>query len=112
MKTEMLQGEVAIKDGAANLQRGMEAVGGKLFLTNFRLVFESHKFNIQAGATIIPLVDISETKFCWTKLLNLLPIAPNSLAVFTSKGKQHRFVLLGRNEWKLAIDGQKEQNAT
>jgi hypothetical protein len=111
MKTEMLPGEATIKEGVASLQRGIETVGGRLFLTNQRLIFESHAFNIQTGATIIPLGEISETMPCWTRYFNLIPIAPNSLAVSTSEGKQHRFVLFGRNEWKLAIDTQKKQNA-
>ena len=110
MKTEMLPGEATVKEGVANLQRGVETVGGKLFLTNQRLVFESHAFNIQTGETTIPLGDISETMLCWTKFLNLIPITPNSLAVFTLEGRQHRFVLFGRTAWKVAIDAQKDQN--
>lgn len=109
MKTPMLPGESTIKEGWANLQRGRESVGGKLYLTNRRLIFESHVFNIQYGATIIPLGNITATKRCWTKFLNLIPMAPNSLAVSTSEGKQHRFVLFGRSRWKLAIDALLEQ---
>jgi hypothetical protein len=111
MKTETLPGEEIIKEGGANLQRGLETVGGRLFLTNQRLVFESHAFNLQTGATIIPLADISETMPCWTRFLNLIPVTPNSLAVSTSEDQQHRFVLSGRTEWKTAIDTQKDQNA-
>ena len=103
MKTEQLPGETSIKSGPANLQRGAETVGGKLYLTTHRLVFESHAFNLQTGATIIPLQEISETTPCWTKFLNLIPIAPNSLSVSTTSGER-RFVLFGRMSWKAAID--------
>ena len=33
-------------EGPANLFRGMEGVGGKLFLTNKKVAFKSHKINI------------------------------------------------------------------
>ena len=58
MKTPLLPDEVLIKQGPANLQRGTETVGGRLTLTSQRLVFESHRFNLQAGAAIIPLATI------------------------------------------------------
>lgn len=109
MKTELQAGEVAVKEGGANIQRGFEAVGGKLFLTNQRLVFESHAFNMQTGATIVPLAEIAETALCWTRLLGLIPLVPNSLAVSTSDAERYRFVLFGRKDWKLAIDQQKAQ---
>jgi len=38
---------------------GAEAVGGKLFLTNRRLVFKSHKLNIQNHELSIHLIDIA-----------------------------------------------------
>jgi len=31
----------------------MEGVGGKLFLTNKKLIFKSHKINVQKGQTSI-----------------------------------------------------------
>lgn len=101
MKTDLLPGETIVRDGAANLQRGIETVGGQPFLTNIRLVFEAHQFNIQTGITIIPLPEILDTTFCWTKFLNVLPVTPNSLSVSTSTGEQHRFVLFGRKNGNL-----------
>ena len=53
-----------------------------------------------------------ETMLCWTKFLNLIPLAPNSIAICTSEGKQYRFVLFGRKDWKLAIDALSERNDT
>ncbi len=46
MKTQLNINEEIIKKGGANLQKGIEAVGGFLYLTNERLIFESHKFNV------------------------------------------------------------------
>lgn len=104
MKTPYLPDETAVKDGVANLQRGSESVGGRLYLTNQRLVFESHALNIQTGATIIPLSTITGVRKCWTKFLNLIPLVPNSVAVSTREGEQYRFVAFGRQTWIEAIE--------
>ncbi len=103
MKTPLLPGETPIKDGAANMQRGIETVGGRLYLTSQRLVFESHAFNIQTGVTTIALTSITGARKCWTKFLNLVPLVPNSVAVTTSEGNEHRFVVFGRQAWLDAI---------
>jgi len=108
MKTAIESNEKVIKEGLANMQRGMETVGGKLYLTTQRLIFESHKFNIQTGNTEFLLQDISNTTPCWTKFLNLIPLAPNSLSVSVSDN-EHRFVLFGRKNWKVAIDNQRSR---
>jgi|SRR5215471_78302 len=104
MKTPLLPDETLVKDGAANLQRGIETVGGRLYLTNHRLVFESHAFNIQTGITIIPLTSVVGARKCWTRFLNLVPLFPNSIAVSTTDGKEYRFVTFGRKAWIAAID--------
>lgn len=52
MRMPLLSGEQLIKEGFANLQRGWEALGGRLYLTNQRLIFESHPFNIQREALL------------------------------------------------------------
>jgi hypothetical protein len=107
MKTPLRSGETPIKDGAANLQRGIETVGGWLYLTNQRLIFESHAFSIQTGATIIALENITRARKCWTKFLNLIPLFPNSVAVATKEGKEYRFVAFNRQAWIDAIEGQR-----
>lgn len=103
MKTPLAPSETVLKSGAANLQRGIETVGGRLHLTSRRLVFESHVFNVQRGVTSIPVGEISSVTKCWTKFLNLIPLAPNSLAVRTNRGQEYRFVLFGRESWITAI---------
>jgi hypothetical protein len=103
MNTRLRRDEEVIRDAAANLQRGIETVGGWLYLTTERLIFEAHAFNVQAGATAIPLRDVRKMWKSWTKLLGLLPVFPNSLAVSTAKGKTFRFVLGNRDAWMRAI---------
>lgn len=107
MKTALLPGEILIKDGAANLQRGIETVGGRLYLTNERLVFEPHGFNVQTDVVAIALVGVTGARKCWTKLLNLIPLVPNSVAVATAEGREHRFVTWGGQAWIAAIQAQK-----
>ena len=104
MKTELNLNEKLIEEGRANLQKGFEAVGGFLYLTNQRLIFESHKVNIQTGNTIIDLSNIASTKKIWTKLFNIIPVVPNSLAVKCVDEQEYRFVLSGRGYWEYKIN--------
>lgn len=108
MKTELRPNERTVKEGAANLQKKIETVGGRLCLTDQRLVFEAHKFNIQGGATEVELSDIQSIRPCWTRFLGLIPLFPNSMAVSTKHDKEYRFVLLGRHAWIAAIDAQRK----
>ena len=108
MRTELRQGEQVIKEGASSLQKNIEIVGGKLRLTNQRLLFETHRFNVLRGVTDIELSSIQALGPCWTKLLGFLPLFPNSLAIFTLQGKEYRFVLFGRHAWAAAIKAQRE----
>ena len=96
--------ENLLREGNANLQRGWETVGGRLYLTNQRLYFIAHSFNVQSGVTEISLNKITHTKPCWTMFLALIPIFPNSLSVKTIDGNEFRFVLFGRLEWAAAIN--------
>lgn len=102
MKIDLATDERLLREGAANLQRGLETVGGQLFLTDSRLVFASHRFNVQTGAAAIALSDVRSVRPCWTRLLGFLPVAPNSLAVTATSG-DHRFVLSERSVWAEAI---------
>lgn len=104
MKTPLAPDETVVKEGPANMQRGIEAVGGRLALTTRRLVFESHAFNVQTGVTIVDRADIAGVRGVWTKFLNLIPLAPNSIAVSTRDGQEHRFVVFGRAAWLEALE--------
>ena len=98
-----------LRRGAANLQKGIETVGGKLYLTNQRLVFEAHKSNIQGGITELELTDINSTNLKWTKFLGLIPLFPNSLAVILNNEKEYHYVLFARKAWKSDINEQREK---
>jgi hypothetical protein len=106
MKTQLRPGERIAKEGAANLQKSIETVGGRVWLTNQRLIFEAHKVNIQGGTTALELPHIQSSRPCWTKSLGIIPLFPNSLAVLTQAGKEYRFVVRGRQSWAAAISAQ------
>ena len=103
MKTALRSGETIIKQGVANLQKNVETVGGKLYLTNQRLVFEAHKVNIQSASAEVEISNIQSSEPSWTKFLGFLPIFPNSLSVYTKQGNESRYVLFGRGAWAAAI---------
>ena len=107
MKLELRLNEITIKESGANLQKSIEMVGGKLSLTNQRLVFKSHNASIQTDLTEIQLTDIASLEKCWIKLLGIIPIMPNLLDVNTKDGKKFSFVLFDRNHWRSAIWSQK-----
>jgi len=95
----------AIKEGPANLQRGLETVGGKLVLTKEALIFSPHDANFQRQKESIDLDSIQSVSRAWTKFLGFIPLLPNSLCVST-KNEDFYFVLSGRDAWALAIEGQ------
>lgn len=107
MKSPLRANEQVLKEGPANLKRNVEAVGGKLYLTNQRLVFESHAFNVQTGVTECELGEIESAEPCWTTLL-FIPIVPNGLTVTTRSGERYRMVVFGRRGWADAINAQRQ----
>ena len=88
-----LEGEQLLKQGPANHFRGWEGVGGWLYLTDKRLLFRSHRFNVQNHELSMPLAEIVEVQTCPTAW-----IVPNGLRVVTPSGAE-RFVVEGRRSW-------------
>ena len=109
MQTPLLENEKIIKEGFANLQKNLESVGGRLYLTNHRLIFEAHQLNIQGGTTEINLSNIQSIHKCWTKFLDRVPVFPNALSLMTANGSEYRFTLYGRKKWSSAIRNQQEE---
>lgn len=99
MNTQFLHDEAVVIDGAANLQRGIETLGGWLYLTDRRLIFEVHKWNFQKQDEIINLEDIAFVQNAWTFILNIIPIYPNSIVVSMKQGIDYRFVVSNRKDW-------------
>ncbi len=98
------EGETLIKEGPANHFKRAEGVGGGLYLTNHRLYFKSHAFNIQAHELSVPVDDILGAEMTATAW-----IIPNGLLVTTPAGHE-RFVVEGRRSWVEAIERAKGRN--
>lgn len=81
-------------EGPANLFRGIEGVGGKIFLTNKKLIFKSHKINIQKGQTDIEYSTIQ--KIVKRKTAKLID---NGIRIKTNNGKEYDFVVNERDLW-------------
>lgn len=97
---QLIEENVLINNAPANLFRGMESVGGKLTITNKRLIFSSHALNIQAGTTEIFISDIESV----TKR-NTLLLVPNGMLVKMKNGVEHKFVVMKRDKLIKTIIG-------
>lgn len=94
IKPELDADEKIEIEGPANLFRGREGVGGKIFLTNKKFVFKSHKINIQKGQTIIEYSDIKEIERRKTA-----KIIDNGMRIITNDKKEFDFVVNERELW-------------
>ncbi|HNT24157.1 MAG TPA: GRAM domain-containing protein [Anaerolineales bacterium] len=87
-------GERIIKQGPANHFKGIEAVGGGIYLTDRRLVFISHAVNVQTHEEAYPLSSIIAIR-----PRNTLGLVPNGMTVVLADGREERFVIWGRKDW-------------
>ncbi|MGZ5283455.1 MAG: GRAM domain-containing protein, partial [Bacteroidia bacterium] len=87
-------GENIVFETPANHFKGIEAVGGSLYLTSKRLVFKSHKLNIQNHEFSIDLVEIKSVD-----RYKSIGLADNGLSIITSKGVTEKFVVEQIEEW-------------
>ncbi|MBN2358834.1 MAG: hypothetical protein JXR83_05230 [Deltaproteobacteria bacterium] len=103
---EVEAGEKKIVSGPANLQRGPEAVGGVLTLTNQRLAFRPHRCNRETAPTDIRLQTIARVDLAWSRAFKRLPLWPNSIRVVVDGGTSFQFVVDHRADWKRKIEQQ------
>ncbi len=87
-------GEIILFETPANHFKGIEGVGGKLYLTNQRLVFQSHKFNFQNHRWSVSVSDIAKVDRYGT-----MGFINNGLFVITGNGQTERFVVEQPAEW-------------
>jgi len=78
----------------ANHFKGIEGVGGKLYLTNKRLIFKSHKLNIQNHQLSIQLTDVKDVDSYKT-----LGLVNNGLSITTIDDKTEKFVVEQVENW-------------
>ncbi|MHA0858083.1 GRAM domain-containing protein [Paenibacillus sp. CMAA1364] len=91
---ELRPAEFYIKEKvAANLFRGIEAVGGRLHITNERLIFKPHRINVQTKPLEINIKEIKNIK-----KTNTLLLVPNGMKVILDNGQEYRFVVGSRTK--------------
>ena len=103
LEEHLTPGELVLHQGRANMQRGLETVGGRLVLTDQRLLFLPHALNVQSQVSEVPLDRVSGVRKAWTKFLGAIPLAPNSLEIATADERSYSFVVTGRGRWITAI---------
>lgn len=88
--------ENIILQDAANLFRGSISVGGRLTLTNSRLIFQPHKINFESNDEVIAIENIKGVKKVKT-----LDFFDTSLRVTTENDDEYKFVLTAatRDKW-------------
>lgn len=92
------EAEEVVGKFAVNLMRGVEGVGGRLIVTNQRLLFEAHKLNFQRTPLEVPLDQISDVAES-----RIMGVLPNGVTVTCHSGEQHRFVSWNRTKIVAAI---------
>jgi hypothetical protein len=86
--------ETALFESGANLRRGMESVGGKLFISDQRLVFISHQYNVQRGT-----LEIERNRIEQVLPRKNMGLISNGLQVDTTEGKTYHFVVDQQDKW-------------
>jgi len=105
IQVEIDANEEVVMEAGANHFKGKESVGGKLVLTNKRLIFKSHKYNIQNHQESYDLASISNVAA--TKTLGFLTNGLLLQVVY----QPHRFVVDNPTDWINSIQTvQEKQN--
>ena len=94
--------EQVIKEAGANHFKGVEGVGGKLVLTNRRLIFKSHKYNVQNHQE-----DFSLERMLNLRTQKLLTVYENVIVLQVDDASTHKFVVDEPEDWVKRIGNQK-----
>ncbi len=95
MNTKLLENENILKEGSANYfnrSNGLfigQSAGGKLYLTNQRLLFEGHGFNVGREAVVVYIKDV----------INCSTGFPNTLTLLTERNEEFKFAVNGKKDW-------------
>ncbi|MBI1926458.1 hypothetical protein HYR99_19720 [Candidatus Poribacteria bacterium] len=88
MLFELKEGEKVLADVGASFWRGGASPGGRLIITNQRILFEPYHFQ-QAQIAEIPLAHIAEVR-----KRNMLGIIPVGILIQTKSGVKYKFSVL------------------
>lgn len=98
-----MENEKLKMDGPASLIKGFEKVGGKLFLTDARLIFKPHKLNIHRKQINFELEQISGVMK--RKVSNTLD---NGFRITTTDGRKVDFMVHERDLWLKKLHGKND----
>ncbi|WP_217589252.1 GRAM domain-containing protein [Lentibacillus saliphilus] len=90
---EWNKGEQEHLKTGANLKRGLEMVGGRLYVTNERLYFKPHSINIQKDD-----LDILLDQIRMIEKSKSMGFISNAMTVTTAEGIAHKFVVAKRDK--------------
>jgi hypothetical protein len=99
--------ETTLHAGPANHFKGLESVGGHLWLTSDRLYFRSHKMNLQNHEWSAPLADIASVH-----AIKTLGLIRNGLSVRLTSSEEHRFVVGDHARWVQNITSSRQALAS
>ena len=94
------EAEGLVLDGPANRRTGAAAVGGWLWLTRGRLVFEPYGLNLTTDVWSVPRQRVLEAEPVRT-----YGLVPNGLRVVLEGGEAATFVVERRADWLAALNG-------
>ena len=87
---------------SSNLWRGLEAVGGRITVTNERLLFESNGVTLQGKPLAVAFGDIAKVA-----AFDSLGLIPNGMSVLCRSGEEHRFLLWDRDTVIMLLEEQR-----
>ncbi len=92
------EGEVVVHDEGASHFQNFIAIGGRLKLTNDRLLFYSHNLRNHSHQLVIDLKEIVSIEFFKTLLIN-----PNGITLMLKNGDIENFIVDDRKLWSERI---------
>jgi hypothetical protein len=95
---ELETDEEIIRKARANHIQPLEGVGGRLLLTNRRLFFKSHMFNVKTREISIPLEDIIAVETKGSDFIS------KKLEIFLKNGSIEEFIVNHRKRWVEEIE--------
>ena len=101
-RIEIPPGETILLETPAAHFKGIEGVGGKLYLTDRRLVFKSHKLNLQSHLFEIDLTEIKDVN-----TYRPLGLNNNGLSITTAENNTERFVVEQVDQWVKFLGAQR-----
>jgi hypothetical protein len=90
---ELEAGETVVLEKAANIRKAMEYAGGRVRVTNQRVLLEPHAINLDSQPAAIPLSDIAKVE-----TYSQFGFIPTGVRLTMKDGSQQHFIVFGRKQ--------------